>query len=51
MRSIQSGGNNIRVALIVVVVDVAVRIDIPGIVAAVDGAEPRVVVGSPERTV
>lgn len=39
-----------RVVLIVVV-DVAVRVDIPRVVAAVDSAEPRVAVGRPERTV
>lgn len=40
-----------RVVLVVVVVDVAVRVDIPGIAAAVDSAQPGVAVGRPERTV
>ena len=47
----QSGGDHIVVVLIVVVVDVAIRVDIPRVVATVDSTKPRIVVGRPERTV
>ena len=46
----KSGRHDIRVAAIVVV-DVAVRVDIPGVVGVVLDAEPRIVVSGPERRV
>lgn len=47
----QSGRHNKRIVLVVVVVDVAIRVDIPSVVATVDSTQPRITVVSTKRTV